>query len=171
MKLAGILMILTASSLGGFAVGHEEEKHCRALLQVQELLQMLMGEIRCSYAPYPEAFRRMAERIISPWDHFLLEMAGELEAYRGQRMAEIWEAQVERLPPDCGLKMEERRELARLGGGLGYLDSEVQLAAIGQFLEGWQERRAAAVRDLRPRQRICRCMGISLGIVLALILA
>lgn len=170
MKLLGMILILTASTLGGFAASGEAARHLQALRQVQELLQLLMGEIRCTYAPFPEAFRHIRERSPAPWNTFLEEMAGELEAYRGQGIAAVWMTAVEHLPRECGLNSDDRKELARLGSGLGYLDTEVQLATIGQFLSGWQGRREAAERDLKPRQKIYRCLGISLGITLVLIL-
>ncbi len=170
MKAAGILLILLACSGMGLTAGEDLERRLAAMEQVEKLLQLLQGELRCSFIPFPQAFRQVASRLSSPWQGFLLGLAARLEQMVGERLQTVWEEGVDGLPEGCGLDGEDRRELASLGKELGYLDLTMQLKTLEHFLERWQGRMEEIRRELPAKKRIFRCLGISAGLLLALIL-
>ncbi len=170
MKAAGLLLIFLACSGLGLAAGEAAEKRLTAMEQVEKLIQLLEGELRCSYIPFPQAFRQVASRMAPPWEAFLLKMARRLEEMSGERLRKVWEEEVDGLPAECGLREEERRELASLGKELGYLDLAMQLNTLEHFRERWGRQMEEIRRDLPARKRIFRYLGISAGLTLALIL-
>ena len=170
MKGVGLFLIILSCSFMGFAAGEALEKRLAALEQAEKMLQLLAGELRCSYIPFPQAFRQVAERLAPPWKDFLEGLSNRLEQMSGERLQRVWEDGVDGLPEGCGLRGEDRRELASLGKELGYLDLTMQLRTLEHFLERWNGRIQELRQELPAKRKIDRCLGISAGLLLALVL-
>lgn len=170
MKVIGLILILLSSTLIGLAAGQDLSERIAAMEQVEQMLQLLRGELRCSYIPFPQAFCQVADRVASPWKEFLRDLSVRLERMSGSRMQELWAEAVDGLPENCGLAGEDRKELSALGKELGYLDLTMQLNTLEHFEERWKRRMDNLREELPAKRRIFRCLGICAGVAMALIL-
>lgn len=170
MKTAG-MWIMAAAVMGlGLAAAEAAAEHYRAMKQAAHVLALMAEEIRCSHAPFYQVFRNISERVDVPWKEFLKGMAEELDAFSGKRFHQIWEDGVDGLPKNCGLDASDREEIKLLGKGLGYLDAQVQMDAIRNFLVSWEQRTEDVRSDLKNKQRMYRCLGVSAGLVILILL-
>jgi len=170
MKFAGLLMILTSCTVLGLAAGESLSLRYKSMKQVSEMLQLLQGEIRCSYSTFSRAFLGIAARMPEPWPLFLEAMAEKLDSLSGGCFREIWEEAVSGLPESCGLTPEDRRSLKELGSGLGYLDAQMQMQTLSLFLEHWKLQMEELRQEMQLKQRVYRCLGVSGGLALMLVL-
>lgn len=170
MKGIGLFLIFFACTLMGLFAGQELAERIAAMEQVEQMLQLLRGELRCSYIPFPQAFCQVAERLSSPWKEFLQGLAVRMERMSGGGMKELWTEAVDGIPQNCGLTAEDRKELAALGKELGYLDLTMQLNMLEHFEERWERQIENLREELPGKRRIFRCLGVCAGIALALIL-
>ena len=61
-------------------------------------------------------------------------------------------------------------ELSELGRELGYPDLGMQLAALKNFSRSWERRIGKVSEEVEPHRKVYRCLGISLGLMIVLVL-
>ena len=148
LKTAGAFLSLLASTGIGVSFSMDLKKRCEELRILKRLAAMLRGEIRYAKTPLPEAFVRIAQRLSEPFQGFLEEVAEEQTRLTGA----------------------DRERLKTLGEVLGYLDREMQLAAIDLYLEQLDCGIAEALEDRGSKERLYRSLGVAGGIFLVILL-
>ena len=71
LKLAGSILIITASSLYGWKIRRELTEHVDQLVGMKEMFLMLWGEISYTRTPLKEAFLQIASQNKEPFSGFL----------------------------------------------------------------------------------------------------
>lgn len=129
-KAIGIVCILLSAT--GIAIRKNKGLH-RQLLelrQLQQLLQLLQGEIRYQCATLPEAFVGCGERLAGTCGSWMERLGKRLLQYEGVSFREIWEEELDVLQKDTMLSKECLINLRQLGGQLSYADRDTQLHGI-----------------------------------------
>lgn len=170
LKTAGAFLILLASTGIGVSFSMDLKKRCEELRILKRMAAMLRGEIRYAKTPLPEAFVRIAQRLPEPFRGFLEEVAGELEQADGTGLGEIWNRKICQCLGQTRLTGADRERLKTLGEVLGYLDREMQLAAIDLYLEQLDGGIAEALEDRGSKERLYRSLGVAGGIFLVILL-
>ena len=98
----------------------------------------LKGEIKYSRAPLEEALERVGRRENGFLGRLFTGAAREIAASREETFSKIWEKQVELIkkgPQGEILDEKDIKQLAGLGGRLGYLDVDMQERTLLLYLE------------------------------------
>ncbi|HHX77291.1 MAG TPA: hypothetical protein GX697_02950, partial [Firmicutes bacterium] len=80
-KIAGALIVVTASSYIGQMYSRRFIARHKELLHMQVALEILSSEIKYVKTPLPEAFRKIASRVEEPVASLFLAAAARLEKY------------------------------------------------------------------------------------------
>lgn len=170
LKLTGACLILCSAAGIGASFGRDLRLRLRELRILKRLIYMLQGEIRYARLPLPEAFSHVSVRLPEPFGLFLAETADELRKADGRSLGEIWRDEVERRLKSAHLTRNDREQLMTLGEVLGYLDTEMQLSAIGLYQEQLEQGITEAQEQMEGRQKLYQSLGIAGGVFLVILL-
>lgn len=170
LKVTGACLILLASAGIGVSFGSDLKRRCQELRILKQMAAMLRGEIRYGKTPLPEAFTRISDRLPEPFCSFLRSVTGDMEEMDGKPLEEIWRRNIFRCLGQTCLTGADLERLQSLGEVLGYLDVEMQLAAIDLYLEQLNGGIAEALENRSSRERLYRSLGVAGGVFLVLLL-
>ena len=163
--------LILAGSLGvGDAAARELGKRVDQLEELQRLLLLLQGEIRCVRLTLPTACELLAKEAKAPFQQFFWKMSQDMQERTGQTAGEIWRQNLAAIRPMLFLTKREQQDLEEFGQLLGQMDMPMQLSAI-QF---YQEKIALSLAEAKEmagnRQRLYRYLGALGGAALVLVI-
>ena len=129
IKWAGIGLVLLSGTGWGMWMAWRWRARLEALETLRQMIFGLKGEITYSRAPLEKALERVGRRKMDSWAVYLQERPREIAASREETFSKIWEKQVELIkkgPQGEILDEKDIKQLAGLGGRLGYLDVDMQ---------------------------------------------
>ena len=185
IKFLGMVLIVASCSGLGMQLAHLYGSRIRQCRQVEQCLQRLLGEIRFHQIPLEEALRetgralggqgfaafllRLSQRLSSALEGEERQENGESQENGEPTLAFVWREELERYL-DTSLLQEEGELLLPLGQELGTLDLETQVRSLRQCLEQWHQHMEMLQRQEQTHGRLCRGMGVSVGVFLAILL-
>lgn len=170
LKLMGIFCILSGSTGLGLAFARELELRITELLQIQQMMLLLRGEIRYMHQPLPEAFLHLSGNAPAPFREFFLKTARDLQRRNGQTAEEIWRRNLKNCFSGLKISRQEKKELEKLGSMLGYLDVEMQVNALDYYLEQLKLSVGQAREAAESRRRLYQYMGVLGGAALVILI-
>lgn len=163
MKVIGLLFVILGSSGFGFYMSHCFQERIKQLRQLYQMLLMLEGEIRYQNTLLQEAFFIMSRRL-GGWQKYFLENLGE--KYDKQ----LWVKEVEKLPSYTAFVEDDIKLLLELGGQLGYLDKEMQMNTLEFYKKRLLDTIDILERQKNEKCKLYRVLGVSCGMLVALLL-
>ena len=170
LKITGACLILCSAAGIGASFSGELKRRVMELRILKQLVYMLQGEIRNARLPLPEAFCHVSVRLPVPVGTFLSETADELKKADGRTLGEVWKMEEAKHLKGLHLVRADLEQLESLGEVLGYLDAEMQLAAIRLYLEQLENSIAEAQEHMGSRQKLYQSLGIAGGVFLVILL-
>lgn len=171
LKIFGIMLIIMSSTGIGFALGNNMKQRLEELKELKKLFGMLMGEIKYAGTPLYEAFGIIGRRSRGIYAAFFLQTAKALEALNGKSLPAIWEElKAEEFLKESRLSEKDWDRLLRFGENLGYLDKDMQLGTIELYLENLESELKEGTADYLKNSRLCRCLGVSGGLLITILL-
>lgn len=170
LKLAGGIITIVAASLMGAYAAAELEASYQEMLYLRRLMAMIQGEIRYSRSLLSHIFLKISKEAKKPYDAWLRQMCVRMESRKGGSFAEIWRESAGLCLGSSRLPRREKKRLEELGALLGDMDAEMQIG----HLRAYQEQLALSIQDMREdiqnKKKLCRCMGVISGILIAVLL-
>ena len=170
LKRLGAGLTIASCSAAGFRVCAGMKQRIRVLLQLRRMAVMLSGEITCANAAMEEAFYRVSQRVEDPVRTFLGHVRDRMEAGENGLLGDIFCTQMEKDLKGWGLKKTDLESLGTLGSQLGYLDVQMQKKTLDYYLEQVNDAWLLAVQEYREKEKLFRCLGISAGVFLVILL-
>ena len=170
LKITGACLILCSAAGIGASFSGDLKRRVRELRILKQLVYMLQGGIRYARLPLPEAFCHVSVRLPVPFGTFLSETADELKKADGRTLGEVWKMEEAKHLKGLHLARADLEQLESLGEVLGYLDAEMQLAAIRLYLEQLENSIAEAQEHMGSRQKLYQSLGIAGGVFLVILL-
>ncbi|HBA63276.1 MAG TPA: hypothetical protein DCZ20_05405 [Lachnospiraceae bacterium] len=170
LKMTGSILVFVSAVACGFLYGEQFRIRIRRLQALRQILSLLKGEIRCCRNTLAEIFRRLAGRTEPPFDGWLLGMALEMQQQNGKSFRLLWKEWTDRVLIGCGLKEADLQFLSELGGQIGYLDAQMQEEVLEQAVGQLDAEILKLSAGLSERQRICRVLGVSVGLLIVIVL-
>lgn len=169
LKIAGSVMILTASVLGGLYASGLDSFRIHDLNEMKKALTILKSEIGFAASPLSEALKNIAARTERPVNSIFTRLAERLDERCGESVSELWSWSVRHNKTRTYYTDEDLECLYSFGKTLGYLDKNMQIAAIEILIETINGKvdmlNAAAVKN----RQMYRSLGI-LGGLLAIVI-
>ena len=107
------------------------------------------------------------QHIYSTW---LKHIENELESKGEQRFSDIWNKACSTDLDDCRLSRKEKEELIHLGSQIGNMDIKAQENILKLYSIRLEESRKRYEEEIREKSRICKSLGVSLGILITILL-
>lgn len=169
-KLIGCVLVITASSGIGYLKGLDLQKHLEALGELRQIFLMLKSEIKYTKTPLGEAFYHIGKRMKNQYTGWLEEVSERLSEKSATVFAEVWNQTIDCHLKNTALSLENIKLLKAAGIHMGYMDEEMQLAAIQLFLEQLELEIQTISENLVTQRKLCNCLGVMGGIFLAVVL-
>ena len=170
LKFAGACLIMVSAAGIGVSFSADLRRRCQELRILKQLVYMLRGEIKYTKTPLPEAFYHISVRLPEPFGSFLSRVVEELAKAEGRTFGELWREQIRETLHSSRLNRMDKEQLATLGEVLGYLDVEMQLAAIDLYIEQLEEGIREAENSMGTKQKLYQSLGVAGGIFLVILL-
>lgn len=169
LKILSAFCILAGSTGTGLCLARELEQRIRELLELQQLMLRLRGEIRYAHEPLPEAFLHLGMGNRGTFAEFFLKTAEDLQERKGRTAEQIWQENLSNIFSGLHLSSREKEDLVRLGGSLGSLDVEMQLNMLDYYLEQLRNSIEQAAETSRSRRKLYQYLGILSGLMLVIL--
>jgi stage III sporulation protein AB len=167
-KLAGSILIIGASTLGGCFLAERFAIRCRMLKTWLRILEILQTEIYYQARLLPEVFGKaasmMEEQVVAD---SLVRLASRVEYGSEMGTAEAWRQFVMETGPGS-LSKSDNAILTDLGGYLGSTDRDDQIAKIKASRERLEYNLENAEDERKKRTGLYRYLGFAAGAVLVL---
>ena len=144
-----------------------------ALETLRQMIFGLKGEITYSRAPLEEALQRVGRRENGFLGRLFTGAAREIAASREETFSKIWEKQVELIkkgPQGEILDEKDIKQLAGLGGRLGYLDVDMQERTLLLYLEQLELSISRLRGEMRERCRLSTALGMMGSLLLVILM-
>lgn len=168
-KMLGAVLVVVAASVMGMLYSQELQKRIDNLYEIQKLLILLQGEMKYHQAPIIEVFREMKGHISKEFEELLKKVAQKLEVSFGKTIQEVWEECCHQQLHKIALGKQDRQEFVRLGEVFGYLDTATQMAGFELYSHKLEVRIQQCTKELKGKQRLIRCLGVTGGIFIVIL--
>lgn len=173
LKFIGMVLIVASCSGLGLQLAHLYGNRISQCRQVEQCLQRLLGEIRFHQIPLEEALRDTGKAFGGEgFAGFFLRVSQRLTSSQvnGEvALASVWREELDRYLETCQL-LGEQEQLFLLGRELGTLDLEEQVRSLQYCLDQWRQRVDGLQRQEETHGRLCRGVGVSVGVFFAILL-
>lgn len=167
MKILGMLLVLTASTLIGYKLSLGFVERLKDIRSVKHLVKMLRGEIKYKVSLLEEAFRNMSNKMDKTYSDFLHNVSNDL-AIGTADYEEIISNNLLFLKKNTALKDKDIEQFRRLLNNLGYLDKEMQLSAIDMYLGELEECEVEARNEQDKNGRLYKILGVFTGLFICI---
>ena len=170
LKIMGWSLILVGGLGFGDAAARELGKRVAQLEELQRLLLILQGEIRCVRLTLPAVCELLAKDAKAPFQQFFWKVSEDLGKRTGQTAGEIWSRNLKKIQKLLFLTKKEQQDLEEFGQLLGRMDMPMQLSAIQFYQEKIMLSLAEAKAAADSRQKLYRYLGALGGAALVLVI-
>ncbi len=170
LKIMGWSLILVGGLGFGDAAARELGKRVAQLEELQRLLLILQGEIRCVRITLPAVCELLAKDAKAPFQQFFWKVSKDLGKRTGQTAGEIWSRNLKEIQKLLFLTKKEQQDLEEFGQLLGRMDMPMQLSAIQFYQEKIMISLAEAKAAADSRQKLYRYLGALGGAALVLVI-
>lgn len=170
LKLVGAIMIILSGTGMGFQASERLFRQNELLKRLKKMIVLLRGEIKYNNTYLGQALENVSGKISEPYSTFLQYLAQRSEENEGESFAALWRESVTVNLQESGLSKQHLERLVELGETLGFLDREMQLAAIDLFMEQLETMIGENSLKLRDNSRLYRCLGVMGGILVVLVI-
>lgn len=170
LRLAGGLLTVLAGCLLGNSLASEQDQICLEMRYLQGLVMKLRGELWYSRTMLPEILDQLAAVARTPYAEWFSGMADAMCRKESGDLSGIWERETEKYLSNGELPSAEVIRLKELGGSMGHADIEQQIRYLDRYLEELTGALREKQRELGEKKKICRCLGITGGILITVML-
>lgn len=169
IKWMGALIIIAATTTGGFVWAKQYSDRPRQLRQLKTALQALEAEIMFGLTPLAEACEHLAGQISEPLATFFRTFSDRL-SQNHSNVPQAWDDSLNEVWPFTAFGSGEREVLRQFGATLGKHDRDHQQKQIRLALTHL-EREEAEARDAQQRnEKMIKSLGFLAGLLLVLLL-
>lgn len=170
LKMSGCLFVVAATTLTGMVRADNIQEQYRQMRILQRLLYMMESEIKYAHIHLGEIFLHISRRVKEPYKDWLLLMERRMGQAESGTFEAIWRQAVEEKLVSSGLPSKEIDRLGQLGAQLGVMDLELQLRVLSLYQEQLSLSIEEAREEMRTKVRLCHCLGVMSGLLVAVLL-
>ena len=169
-RCIGAMLIIIATTGWGMCQAWKIEECYRQMRYLRKLIFRLRSELQYSRQMLPEAVLLTGKDAQEPYQSWLLSLYERLRNRQGTSLSVIWQEEVKEYLTDVELPEEIVESLGRIGSELGTIDLQMQIRTLDLYMESMEQRMEELHAEEKERIRLHRCIGITAGIFLSIIL-
>lgn len=170
LKISGCLLVIAATTLAGMVYAGRIQEQYRQMKYLQRLIYMIESEIRYAHTYLGEIFLHVSRRVQEPYKGWLIAMEQKMGQMDSGAFDAIWGQAVEKNLRYSGLPSKELERLIQLGGQLGVMDLNLQLKVLALYQEQLCLSMEEVREGMRTKVRLCHCLGVMSGLLVAVLL-
>ena len=170
LRIIGACLIIVSCSALGFMKAMEYKKRINMLEELKRMFMHLRGEISFAKNPFMEAFENMTEKEHGIMGELCELMSIQLKLADGKTFYEKWCMCIDEVLKGTAFDTQDITDLKKVGKRLGYLDYNMQLSTIDLEIEHLDEIISYLNTDIQPKQKVCKCVGVFMGLMITIIL-
>ena len=171
LRTVGLCVIVISGVGCGFAMSNELGRRKKMMEMILRMIILLRGEIRYGNKSLYDAFTGAAGKLDGKYREFFLNTAEMMQTRKGKNFGDLFRSCAEKTFGTAGLTPEEREKLYSLGDRLGYLGMDMQLKQLEMLERELEYSLGELQKELPEKKKICRSLGVLLGIFLAVLAA
>jgi len=171
MRLIGILVMAGVCVAVGFAAADRWNERLAVLNQLRQMVYHLKNQILYTNAALPEALAETGLRFTGSGAELFLKTAERLKKEKEKNLEEIWTEEAEAWFCKEALARKDLENLLTLGKQLGYADRSMQERVLLFYLEQTDDSIVQIKDEIEGRTRLFRCLGMTAGAFLVILLA
>lgn len=168
MKWIGAIILLCATTWGGFEFAQRLNNRPKQIRQLKNALQVLEAEILYGHSPVIEACQIVAKQVPVPLSWFFKEFSEKLEKSNSP-LHEVWEECVKQYWPMCALGDGEKEIMRQFGQTLGQHDFAGQQKHIRLALSHLERELEDAQEQQQRYSKMVKSLGFLSGLLIVLL--
>lgn len=170
LKILGILIIISTSTLLGFVFGENLKKRLGDLNELERAVNHLQNQIVYTYSPLPEAIKEVAEKSKKPINLYFEYIAEMLQNNRVNSVFEAFSKSYEKNKGIMNLNKTDLDIILTLSKTLGDSNVDGQQRMFELCLSNIKKQINDAEEKMNKSLKMYRYLGFSLGAVAVIIL-
>lgn len=170
MKAIGSLLLFSACAGLGFYQSRRYQGRIRELTELLHIMGFLKGEISFAVSTLPEAMERISGKTREPFSGLLMLLSGRMREYSGEKFAGMLAEAIRQTGEKTCLEKEDWETFYQAASQLGYLDKEMQIHILEQYLKEQEQKIGELNRRLPEKMKLFRSLGILAGAFLVIML-
>lgn len=162
--IAGSLVMVGAY---GFGMAMCQDMRC-LLYHLEEQKRMLLYFERETYflhRPIQESFDAIAERLLPPYQGFVLAIAEEMKKGSGRSFREIWQEELKKMKESRHYPEMAMEYLYRIGNGIGSEEDELQVELCVLLRKELEEESDRLKMEKAQKSRVIHTMSLVSGML------
>ena len=170
LKLLGAALMILAGTAAGFQTGEQLKKRVEHMKKLKRLILFLRQEILYRNCTFEEAFLEIAQKMPMPYSEALQTLSESLKKPGETSLFDAWQTNWKKSLESTALKGEDIEKFCQLGIQLGYPDAKMQESAFRLYLEQLEWEINGLLTELPGKRKVCRCLGVTAGLLVTIIL-
>lgn len=169
MKLLGLVFILLGCSMGGFVLAANFKRREVQLKGLNRALIELQNNIIYTHEPLPIALKNVSRKSEGYIRNLFLKCAEILESGIVNSVYEAMGRAIETCKDDNGLKKEDNDIILDFCKSLGTTDKEGHVRLFKLCLSNVEENIKTAKEERFKNEKMYRCLGVALGLIILIL--
>lgn len=170
LKILGIFLVVTGCIGMGFYKSREITERINALKEMQRLLLMIKNEIDYMARPLAEALGKASLYCKSVYKEFFEALEDRLYEKKGASFLEIWNDCVFEFLSDTAMCTSDLELICNIGENLEFTNKETQVSALELCMENMGALITHLEASAESKQRVYKCLGGFLGLLIVILL-
>lgn len=163
-------MVIGATTLAGIKKASDIREGYRQMQDIQRLMYQLQSEIRYARAYLGEIFSHIGRKSAQPYRSWLLTLSSQMGQRENGVFAQMWEEGIRKDLAGLKLPAKEMDRLKALGDQLGNMDVQMQIKTLDLYQEQLAQSMEEMRGEIRTKVRLCHCLGVMGGMLIAILL-
>jgi stage III sporulation protein AB len=170
IKILGCLLILAASTIGGFVYAESFKKRVSQLNELERALDQLQSEIEYTYTPLPEALNSVAEKSEEPVKSIFKKASELLFSNEAESVHDAFKRCLKDSSGQLHINNDDINIVLDLSKSLGESDIEGHKKIFLLAKNNLKKRISIAEDAMYKNVKMYRYLGFSLGAMLVIVL-
>jgi stage III sporulation protein AB len=170
IKILGCILILAASTIGGFVYAESFKKRVRQLNELERALNQLQSEIEYTYTPLPEALKSVADKSEEPVKGIFNRASELLFLNEAEDVYDAFKKSLKDSSEGLHINNEDLNIMLDLSKSLGESDIEGHKKIFILAKSNLKKRISIAEDAMYKNVKMYRYLGFSLGAMLVIVL-
>lgn len=170
LKAIGCILILGASTLGGFLCSEAFKLRVRQLNEIERSIYQLENEIIYTHTAIPEALKNVADKGVKPISDIFQMISSELYSNKYDSVYEVFKYAFEETKKDNNLKQQDVNVILDLAKSLGESDINGQVTMFSLTIENIKKLIKEAEITMKKNVKMYRYFGFCIGAVIVIML-
>ncbi len=169
MKIVGSIIVMATGTYMGILFSQDIEKRYKELCDLRKSFMIIHADISYGSIPIGEILEHVSKQAIPLHSQWLQQLEIRVRKERNQTFAILWRDFIETNLQASYMNRQDIEELIGVGGTMGNVDKNQQLAMLTLYLKKLELRIASLEQEKDKKQKLYRTLGM-LGSVFVVVL-